>query len=364
MMLTERLDPARYETLLICGRPDKDEGDMLDLRGPDSLRPIIVRRLHRAIAPLDDLIAFVLLVRLLRSFRPDVVHTHLAKAGLLGRLAARVVGVPVVVHTFHGNVLRGYFHPWVSRSFALLERLLAHLSTRVIVLSPRQRAEILSLGIASNERIVEIPLGLDLGPLVSSTTVGTLRAELGVPASTSLVGTVARFVPIKGVDVLLDAAARVIAERPDTIFVLVGDGELSGPLRRQAADLGIGDRVRFLGWRADMAAIYSDLDVVVLTSHNEGTPVTIIEALAAGRAVVATAVGGVPDLLGDSEAGVLVPDRDVNAIARAVLDLLGDAPRRFALGEAGRRRVYPAYDVGTLVARVDSLYATLARADR
>jgi glycosyltransferase involved in cell wall biosynthesis len=329
---------------------------MLSLRAA-SVPPVLIPTLRREITPIGDARALADLVQIMRRFRPDIVHTHLAKAGMLGRLAARMVGVPIILHTFHGNVLRGYFGTTRSRVFLTIERLMARLSTRVIAISPQQRSEIADLGIAGLEKIVEIPLGLDLAPFLQGSP-GSLRAELGIPPQCPIVGTVARLVPIKGIDVFLSAAAAVARRRPDVRFVVVGDGELRANLERLAAGLGIADRVRFTGWRADLPGIYADLDVFVLCSHNEGTPVSIIEAMASGRAVVATAVGGVIDLLRDG-GGILAPDGGSDDIANAIIVLLGDAERRRALTEVGRRRVYPTYDASSLVAHIDTLYSEL-----
>lgn len=356
LLLSERLDPSRYETLLAAGTPGRAEGDMLSLRAA-SVPPVLIPTLRREITPIGDARALADLVQIMRRFRPDIVHTHLAKAGMLGRLAARMVGVPIILHTFHGNVLRGYFGTTRSRVFLTIERLMARLSTRVIAISPQQRSEIADLGIAGLEKIVEIPLGLDLAPFLQGSP-GSLRAELGIPPQCPIVGTVARLVPIKGIDVFLSAAAAVARRRPDVRFVVVGDGELRANLERLAAGLGIADRVRFTGWRADLPGIYADLDVFVLCSHNEGTPVSIIEAMASGRAVVATAVGGVIDLLRDG-GGILAPDGGSDDIANAIIVLLGDAERRRALTEVGRRRVYPTYDASSLVAHIDTLYSEL-----
>ncbi len=332
---------------------------MRDVR-PEPVSAIEVPGLGREISPAADLVALVRLVALFRRFRPHIVHTHMAKAGLLGRLAARMTSVPVIVHTFHGNVLRGYFDPLRSSVFVALERLLGRLSNRVIAISPRQRAEILAFEIAPDERIVEIPLGIDLSQFLDPPR-GRLRGELGLAPSAPLVGIIARLVPIKGVDVFLAAAARLASARPAATFVVVGDGVQRDSLAAHAASLGIADRVRFLGWRADLPEIYADLDVVVLTSRNEGTPLSVIEALTTERAVVATAVGGVPDVIDSPGIGSLVPPEDPDAVAAAIARLLDDPALRLAMGRAGRKRVYPEHDASTLVARVDALYRSLTQ---
>ena len=359
MLLTQHLDQSRYETMLVCGRPGPHEGDMLELRGESGVTPVFIPQLGRGISPFDDIRAFASLVRILRTFRPHIVHTHLAKAGVLGRLAARLTGTPIVIHTFHGNVLRGYFGDARSGIFRLIERVLALASTRIIAISPRVAAELRDLGIAAAPRLIEIPLGLDLDPFLDPPR-GLLRNELGLGAATPLVGIVARLVPIKDVRLFLDAARIVATARPATRFVIVGDGELRDELVAHARDLGLDGAVRFLGWRADLPAIYADLDVLALTSRNEGTPVSVIEALASARAVVATAVGGVPDLIDGPERGLLVPPGDPAAVAAAIVGLLDDPERRARMGAAGRDAVFPQYDASTLVRRIDALYRGLA----
>lgn len=363
MLLTRWLDPRRYESLLICGTAAPREGDMRQLR-PEPVSATVIPALSRRISPVSDARALVELVRLFRRHRPHIVHTHLAKAGALGRVAARLAGVPIVLHTFHGNVFRGYFDVLRTRAFIAIERVLGRLSTRVISISPRQRQELLELGIVPADRIVEIPLGLDLAPFLDSPR-GRLREELGVGRATPLVGIVARLVPIKGVDMFLDAAAHIARRRSDVVFVVVGDGELREHLEARAAQLGIRDRLRLLGWRSDLPVIYGDLDVVVLTSRNEGTPVSLIEALAAGRPVVATDVGGVPDLLGRAgERGVLIDPDDSRGAADAVLALLSDLAAGEEIGQRGRLFVYPEFDIATLVRRIDRLYADLCSSRR
>jgi glycosyltransferase involved in cell wall biosynthesis len=333
---------------------------MLELR-QSTVRPRTIAALGREISPLSDLVALLQLTWILLRFRPDVVHTHLAKAGLLGRIAARLARARVVVHTFHGNVFHGYFGPRRSAIFIRVERAMGKLSTRLIAISPRQHVELRDLRIADDAKIVDVPLGLDLAPFRSATP-GSLRRELRLGDDTPLVGIVARLVPIKGIDMFLEVARRV-ANASSAHFVVAGGGELSDELRDQASRLGLQDRVAFLGWRSDLASIYADLDVVALTSHNEGTPVSLIEALASAKPVVATAVGGVPDVVA-ADCGVLVADGDAFAMAEAITRLLADRELRERMGLAGRGRVLARYDADALVRAIDSLYSQLLGTSR
>lgn len=358
LLLAGRLDPDRFDAVIIAGAPAPREGELTSL--PDLVRaPRIVRvpGLGRRVAPLDDLRAFVNLVRVLRRERPDIVHTHMAKAGALGRIAARLLGIRVVIHTFHGNVLTGYFGRLRSGAFLAAERALARVSDAIVVLSPLQAAEIRRLAIAAEPRLALVPLGIELRPFLEA-RAGALRAELNVGVDAAIIGIVARLVPVKGVDLFLAAADLVARASPAARFVVIGDGQDRPSLGRRASEGALAGRVTFLGWRDDLPALYADLDVVVLSSHNEGTPTSIIEAMAAARAIVATAVGGVPDLLPPGT-GLLVPAGDVAALAAAIQRLLESPQDREVLGRAARARVGTTHDAGTLVGRMTELYDSL-----
>lgn len=357
MLLTARLDPSRFASTLLAGVPGEREGDMSQLRPVAGVRPVALRTLRRELSPADDVRSLIRLFRWFRAERPDVVHTHLAKAGALGRLAARAAGVPVVVHTFHGNVLSGYFGATTSRAFTSIERALAAASDRVIAISPSQARELAARGIGRG-KVEVIPLGFDLRPFREARAGGHRDR---IPGEGPVVGIVARLVPIKRVDLFIEAARRVGERVPAARFLVVGDGPLRGELERAAAGSGLGARLRFTGWEGDVAAVYADLDVLVCCSDNEGTPVSVIEAMAAGTPVVATSVGGVPDVVREDE-GRLVPRGDGAALAEAILDLLADPSARAASGRRGRERVLREHDAGVLVARIEDLYLRLLRA--
>lgn len=360
-LLTERLNPERFESVLVSGVEAANEGNMLDLMGYD-VKPLIVPSLGREISPANDLKTLREIVRLMRQHRPHIVHTHTAKAGFVGRLAARLARVPITVHTFHGNVFKGYFSPAKTKMFINIERSLARRTDRILVLSEQQKQEILGLGIGREEQFQIMPLGLDLRRFLDAESLrGQLRGELGIASHTPLVGIVARLVPIKAIHLLLQAAQQVHRERPEALFLIVGDGELRAELETQARELGVEQVVKFLGFRSDLARIYADLDCVVLCSKNEGLPVAIIEALAAARPVVATDVGGVKDLVIPNETGCLVPAGDVDSLARGILGVLHDSSMSVRWGEAGRRRVYPALDIDRLVGDIETLYNSLLR---
>jgi glycosyltransferase involved in cell wall biosynthesis len=358
ILLTAALDDgALFKSTLVAGATGPREGNMLDLASARGVRPVFLRALGREISPLDDLIALARMVILVRQLRPDVVHTHMAKAGTLGRLAAHVCGVPLIVHTYHGHIFHSYFSRAKTRVFLTIERALGLATDRVITIGDSQRDEIAGYGVVPLSKIEPIRLGLELGQFMHAADAsGNLRGELGIGSEVPLIGIVARLVPIKAHQVFLNAAARVLSEMPRARFLVIGDGDRRSYLESLVQELGIAASVTFLGWRRDMVDVYADLDVVALASLNEGSPVSLIEALAAARPVVSTAVGGVPEVVVDGVTGLTVPPLDPTALADGILTLLRDRELAARLAAAGRRRVYPRYDSSRLVDDVRSLY--------
>lgn len=357
-LLTAGLNDSAFESRLVTGVLGEGEGDMSYLARELGVEPVVIPSLQREISPAGDVRALRALIRLMHEFRPHVVHTHTAKAGFVGRLAARLAGVPVVVHTFHGHVFHGYFGPRKTRVFIALERLAARGSDVILTVSDRLRDELIGYGIAPAEKIRVLPLGLPLAPLADvEAERGRLRAELGCSTAERLVGIIGRLVPIKNHELFLDAAARVHAEMPEARFVIVGDGERRAALETLVREQGLGDSTYFTGWRSDLPAIYADLNAVVISSHNEGTPVSLIEAMAAGVPVVSTEVGGVADVLSGGAYGRLVPPGDAEALAGGILAALREGPGERT--ERARRHALEQYDAARLVRDVRALYAAL-----
>ena len=362
ILLTAGLDPDRFESTLVTGVEAAYEGNMLDLAAQKGVQPLVIPELGREINPLKDWVTLLKLYRLFRDRRPHIVHTHTAKAGTVGRMAARLAGVPVVVHTFHGHVFHDYFGPLQTRVFTGIERLLASLSDRIVTVSDGQRRELAEYGVASLDKIAVVPLGFELDALLNCEPLrGQLRRELGIPDTTALVGIVARLTAIKNHRLFLDAARLIVEAGQEAMFLIVGDGELRADLEAYVAELKLAERVIFTGWRRDLPRIYADLDVVALSSLNEGTPVSLIEAMAAAKPVVATRVGGVSDVILDKESGYLVQSKDAEGLARGILDLLQAPDRARKMGLAGRVAVHPKYASETLLANVEKLYLELLR---
>jgi glycosyltransferase involved in cell wall biosynthesis len=362
ILLTAGLDPVRFESTLVTGVEAAYEGNMLDLAAQKGVQPLVIPQLGREINPLKDWVTLIKLYRLFRERHPHIVHTHTAKAGTVGRLAARLAGVSIVVHTFHGHVFHDYFGPLQTRVFIGIERFLAALSDRIVTVSEGQRRELAAYGVASLDKIVAVPLGFELDGLLNCESLqGQLRQELGISEEVALVGIVARLTAIKNHQLFLDAAKLIVEAGQEAMFLVVGDGELRAELEAYAAELGLAERVIFTGWRRDLPRIYADLDVVALSSLNEGTPVSLIEAMAAARPVVATRVGGVPDVVFDKKSGYLVQSEDAGGLAGGILDLLQAPNRAREMGLAGRAAVHPKYASETLMANVEKLYLELLK---
>lgn len=347
-----------FETRLVVGRTDEHEGDFHDLAQARGVELSIFPELGRAIRPVKDLKTMFRLYRLIRRERPAIVHTHTAKAGALGRTAAVLARVPVVVHTYHGHVLSGYFHPLTSRFFCGVERALAPTSDILLTVSTSVKDDLVRLGVARLDRVRVLPLGLDLEPLAGTIPRGVLRREANWRSDARVVGIVGRLVPIKDLDTFIDSAAIVAARADDIRFAVVGDGEERARIEARAKPI-LGDRIHFFGWRKDPGAIFGDLDLVVNTSLNEGTPVALIEALAACRPVVATAVGGTPDLLAAGRFGALVAARSPGEMARAIEAALNSPESSHRMALEGQAAVLKDYSVARLLGDMAILYREL-----
>ncbi len=367
ILLSRRLDPARFPTTLVTGIVADGEGDMLPAARQAGVDPVVLPDLGRRISPFSDLRAFLRLLAILRRTRPAIVHTHTAKAGTLGRLAACLAGVPVRVHTFHGHVLHGYFGVLGSALVRAAERVLARLTTRVVAVSLEVARDLIRRHrvVPPGRRCEFVALGLDLAPLLEvDGPRGAFRASLGLPPDVPLVGIVGRVTAVKEPRVALAVARRVLVARPDARFVFVGGGDLLAGTRAAAKAEGLAERVLFAGFRDDLPEVFADTDVALLTSRNEGTPVALIEAAAAGVPAVATRVGGVPFVVEDGRTGMLAAAGDVEGLAAGVLTYLADPARRRTDGAAARACVRERFAAERLLADVADLYGRCIRERR
>lgn len=362
-LLSQGLSTRGYETLLVAGRVGDDEGDMSYYARSRGVTPLFLESLGREIDPLRDFRSLVSVLGLIRRFRPHILHTHTAKAGFIGRTAAILSGVPIVVHTFHGHVFHSYFSPFKTGMFLNIERQLASRSTAILTVGERQRSEILGYGIGDPRKVTSIPLGFDFDDLVTAPGGGDgLRKSLGIPDRAPLAGIVARLVPVKDHDLFLKSAAVAASICPELHFLVVGDGELRPQMESTIAELGLEDRVHFSGWRNDLGTVYSALDMAVLTSRNEGLPVTLIEALASGVPVVSTDVGGVRDIVDHGVTGFVASSRDPQEIGGHIAHLASDNELCLSFGRKGRRFARRAFSSERLVDDMDRLYRRLLSA--
>ena len=366
--LTNTFDRDGFSTTLIHGRLGEGEGDMSYLIAPGS-RAIHVPTLGRPLSPLNDLRTLFRLYGEMKRARPLIVHTHMAKAGLVGRLAAAMYNAmrgsaprARVVHTYHGHVLEGYFSSLMTSVFIGLERMLARATDRIIAISPaieRDLRDTFHIGRADQYRIV--PLGFDLSEFaaVDDHARAQARRALQLPSGADVVSTVGRITAIKQHRLFLEAIRDAANARPNLIALIAGDGELRGEIEAYARELSIADRVRFLGWRRDLATIYAATDVFLLTSRNEGTPVALIEAMASGVPGVSTDVGGVKDVIAGDDLGAKVPDGNAEALAAHIVRYLADPTLRRETGARARAAVLGRYSLDRLVKDIVAVYREL-----
>ena len=314
--------------------------------------------MRRTISPVNDAACLLRLVALMRRGRYDLVHTHSSKAGFLGRFAARAAGMKATVHTPHGFYFLNQ-KPGPGRSFYLnLERMAGLATTRMVTLSPTEHSEAVDNGIIDRRKAVLIENGIQLPAPRDPALVARLREEVA-PGATHLAGTAARITPQKGPFDFVRMAAALVRQAPGTQVVWCGDGEMREPVEALARELGLGGKLHFLGFRTDVMDIMAALDVFVLTSHWEGLPYTILDAMALGKPVVATAAVGTRDIVQDGSTGLLTPVGDPVAAATAIARVLQTPGMAESMGSAGRRLVESKYSQEVMVERTGQLYNDL-----
>ncbi len=409
--LTLTLSPEgrgdRWETVLVCGEVSEGEGDMMYLAREKGIKPIIVKELGREISWKDDWAAFWKMYKVIKQEKPDIIHTHTAKAGALGRMAGVLYKVIrfstqpnilracredirprsnniVIVHTFHGHVFSGYFGKVKTIFFMWVEKFLALFTDTIITVSEALKKELVEkYRIAPEQKFSVVELGFELEELF----------KLPTKNNTEIIniGIVGRLAPVKNHKMVLDCAcnlkqyvrsnnitwlypkysssghekyeehvpSEVEGQSREVKIIIIGEGEMRKKLERYAEELGIRDRIEFKGWIKDLKAIYEELDIVALTSLNEGTPVSLIEAMAAGRPVIATNVGGVKDIVKDGVSGYLVESGNVEEFTKKLLELIKDSEKRKAFGLNGRKTVQERFAKERLIKDTERLYNTI-----
>lgn len=364
--LTEGLVERGYTTTLAAGTLSEGEASMAFVAEQRGIEVEPIPGLRREVSPTHDVRVICQLAGLIRRDRPHILHTHTAKAGTVGRLAARLAGThrpQVVVHTFHGHTLAGYFGPATQEAYRQIERALARNTDALVAVSPEVRDELVELGVAPASRFAVIRLGVDISERMTGAKDGAaLRASLGISPDRFCVGWVGRMAAIKQPDDVLRTIRELRDRGVDAALILVGDGPERAGMEERANALDLVERVHFVGFQNDVGPWFHAFDVLLLTSRNEGTPVSAIEALASGRPVVATDVGGTRDVVEEGLSGFLVPFGDVAAGAERLQRLALDRKLRDRLGAAGQARTLERYQVPRLVGDVDRLYRSLLQA--
>ena len=362
LLSVEGLDGLpEYEVTLATGVDDGPEGDLLE-RARRTTRLVVVPELGRSINPLSDIAAFYKLFRLIRKGRYHIVHTHSSKAGVLGRLAAKLAGTPIIVHTLHSLVFHDY-QPWaVNRLWWVVKKLCAPMTDHFISVSSIISQKAIAAGIGPPEKFTTIYSGMELDWFLDSNVdPAAVRREFGIPEDAPVVGKIARLFSLKGHDQLLDAAPEVVRRHPDVRFFLIGDGLLYEHLRSRAREAGILDNFVFAGLipRERIPEMIAPMDVVVHTSLREGLARVLPQALAMGKPCVSFDIDGAPEVVIPGETGYLVKPGDDRELANAISALLDDPHLRARMGEAGRHRVDPAFRAETMVEQIASVYKML-----
>lgn len=353
----------RYETMLVGGPPEAGESDSLFIPESLGLDVRILNNVRRNVHPLRDRKGYRELRQLIREFKPDIVHTHASKAGALGRLAAAHENVPVVVHTFHGHVFRNYFGPSKTKAYINVERYLAKRTDGLIAISKSQHEDLTQVfRIAPASKVNVIPLGFDLNRFQTDMNAKRTawRAQHGIEEHVKCVGIIGRLAPIKNHEAFLRIAA--MDRRDDVRFYIIGDGSERNKLEDLARELdllGTHPKVFFTSWEFEIDKALAGLDVIALTSLNEGTPVSLIEAMAASKPVISMKAGGVADIVQDGESGVLLEQGDLNGFSSQLDLLLNDAALCGGLAARGRERALARHGLQRLIHKTDEYYQLL-----
>lgn len=353
-------DP-RFDVTLICGVDEAGEGDLFAQAEAAGLKVIIIPALVRPIRLGADVRALAALTRLLRRGRFDIVHTHSSKAGILGRIAARLARVPVVIHTLHSLVFHEYQSAWTNAVYVGLKRVCAPLTDTIISVNDQTARGALAMRIGRKHQHVTIFSGTHLEPFLgvgAALSVSDAKSRAGLEPDAPVVGKIARFFPLKGHEQFLEAAVEISRQEPRIRFLLVGDGPLREEFEAQASRAGIRERMVFAGRvpPEDVPAWIQAMDVVVHTSLREGIARVLPQAGAVGKPVVAFALDGAPEVIRDGTSGFLVPPLDTSALATKVVQLLGDPAARRAFGMAGRAFAAEHFAIETMIERINTVY--------
>ncbi len=371
-LTVKHLSRDRFKPALIIG-PTTESGmseqekkaKYEELQGlvKDGIRVEVCPYLYRRISLFHDLMAFFWLLVAIRRLRPEIVHTHTSKAGILGRWAAFFNRVPIILHTPHGHIFYGYFGPGKRVFFLWMERITSLITHRIICLTEGEKADNIHLKIAPEHRFSVCPSGVNIQAMKKGTNPGISKdwqKRLGISQEDLVIGTIGRLVKIKGPDFLLKASREVLARKPNAMFCFLGSGPLKEDLERMAKEWGIINRARFIPWEQDPNHILAFFDIFVFPSLNEGMGRALVEAMAMKKPVIATRTGGIPDLVHDGVNGLLVPPSDESALADAILKLADRPDEMQRMGQRGEKMA-ERFSLDVMIKKIESMYRDLAR---
>ena len=360
LLTVVNLNKNRYQASLVTGPSIGPEGEIESKARQLGVDLTIIPELVREISPIKDAIALYKLYRFIKKGKYDIVHTHSSKAGILGRIAAKLAGVRIIVHTPHSHVFYGYYGRFVTQIFVWIERFAARFTDRIISLTPLETKEHLQFRVGSPSQFTVVYSGVELKPFLNVIiNKEQKRQELGLNESDKVCIFVARLVPVKGHQYLISAMPKILESVPSAKLILVGDGELRDTLEKQSSLLGVKKNVIFTGLRDDIPELLAISDLFVLSSINEGMGKVLVEAMAVRLPVVATNVGGVSAVVVEGETGILVPPKDPKALSDAIIRLLNDTDMSNRMGEAGRKRVDPDFGVEAMIEKIENIYEEL-----
>lgn len=359
-----RLNQEKFDITIMSGPSREPDEKLIESVKKKGVRFIFDSFLVRGPSPVKDFLTLLKIFFLIKKEKFDIIHTHTSKAGILGRIAAKWTTSkdyrPIIIHTPHGHVFYGYYGVVLSKLFLILEKLAASFTDKIIALTEKEIDEYLQFGISRNRaKFISIPNGLDLNRIANlKIDPVRKRKEFGLPEEVKLIGSAGRLELVKGYKYFIEASLIVKKSFPNCLFLLIGDGSLCGELQHQIEKLNLWQNFKILGWRDDVNEIISLLDVFVLSSLNEGMGLVLVEAMAMGKPVVATNVGGIPSVVIDGETGILVPPKNPDAIAEAIIFLLQNPEKMKKMGEAGKERT-KLFSIEVMIEKTQRLYEEL-----
>lgn len=358
--MVKLLDKEKYSSSLLCGSLDQltpeEERDLKDACEVFTIEPGLKRDPH----PYYDFTAIFKLYKFYKKHRFDIIHTHTSKAGFVGRIAAVMYGAKMVVHSPHGHIFYGYFGKLKTRIYIIMEQIAARFTDRMLVFTDLAIQDHLDVGVGKREMFRVVPSGVPIDMyLQPATPPEKVRQSLNIPLSAKVIGGCARIDHVKGVRFLVEAFFKLASKRDDIYLVVAGEGDEREELTALIKEKGFEDRAMLLGLRRDIPDLYHAMDIFVLPSLNEGYGKVIVEAMSAGRPVVATNVGGVSTIVQDGITGLLVPPGNATAIADAVEKLLNDPKQTLEMGAIGRQSVKDERSVAAMIKNLDNIYTGL-----